>query len=139
MTPEQKTLRARIAAHERWAQTPDRTAATAAARLAAVTRWERQVDPDGILDPRERSQRAESAKKAYYVQLALKSVQARAARAYGATTYRPTSPAERLAAADLARLELTISRGRSRAQELLAEAEAAERELNERKPAKDTP
>jgi len=77
MTPEQRTLRARLAAHSKWAQTPNRTAATAAARAATAGRWERQVDPEGLLDPQERARLADSAKKAYFVRLALKSSVAR--------------------------------------------------------------
>ena len=94
LTPEQRTLRARLAAYSKWAQTSDRSAATAAARAGQEGRWERQVDPQGLLDPQERARLAESAKKAYFVQLAYKS-----------------------------------SRARSRAKDLVAEAEAAEAEL----------
>jgi hypothetical protein len=39
--------------------------------------WERQVDPDGVLDPQERARRAGHAKKAHFARLALKSAQAR--------------------------------------------------------------
>jgi hypothetical protein len=45
---------------------------------------ERQVDPDGVLDPVERARRAKHAKKAYFIDLALKSAKARAARKAGA-------------------------------------------------------
>jgi len=71
------SLKARAAAHTRWAKTPDRAAATSAARTAALDRFERQVDPDGTLDPRTRAMLAESAKKAYFAQLALRSAMAR--------------------------------------------------------------
>jgi hypothetical protein len=80
-TPENRALAARIAAHTRWAAEPDRTAATAPARRAAWDRFERQVDPDGILPAAERAKRAESARKAYYLGLALKSAKARRSRA----------------------------------------------------------
>lgn len=73
-------LRARIAAGERWAKEPDRTAATAAARSAFMDRFSKQVDPDGQLDPAERERRAESAKRAHFARMALKSAQARARR-----------------------------------------------------------
>lgn len=79
-TPGERSLQARQAAHTRWAYTGDRTAATAAARTAATLRFEQQVDPDGELDPRERALRAESARKAYFAQLARKSAKARRAR-----------------------------------------------------------
>lgn len=39
MASTDRTLRARIAAHERWAREPDRTAATAAARQANADRY----------------------------------------------------------------------------------------------------
>jgi hypothetical protein len=80
LTPEQRTLRARLAAHESWAATEDPTARTAPAREAFLDRFERQVDPDAVLDPVERARRAEHAKKAYFVRLALSSSQARHAR-----------------------------------------------------------
>ncbi|MDI3315904.1 MAG: hypothetical protein QJR12_16990 [Mycobacterium sp.] len=78
MTPQQRVLRARIAAHVRWSRCEDRAAATAPARAAFNDRWERQVDPDGVLDPHERAIRAEHARKAYFTALAMKSVKARA-------------------------------------------------------------
>lgn len=77
LTPEERALRARIAAHEKWAQTPDRTAATAAARRGFESRWERQVDPEGKLDPAARLAMAESAKKAHYLRMALASARKR--------------------------------------------------------------
>jgi len=81
MTPAEKSLRGRAASHASWARTPDRAARTAKARQAATDRFERQVDPDGVLAPAERARRAASARKAYFATLALKSVQARRARA----------------------------------------------------------
>lgn len=72
-----ETLVARAHAHKRWAKTPDRTAATAPARAAFLDRFEREVDPDGTLDPQTRAKLAESAKKAYFAQLAARSVRAR--------------------------------------------------------------
>jgi hypothetical protein len=78
LTPEQLTLRARLAAHESWAATADPTARTAPARAAFLDRFERQVDPDGVLDPVDRARRAEQAKKAYFLRLAFQSAKARA-------------------------------------------------------------
>lgn len=71
---------ARALAHRSWAKTSDRSARTAAARAAADRRFERQVDPDGVLDPRERAERAESARKAFYAGIAVASAEARRAR-----------------------------------------------------------
>lgn len=79
-SPSQRALRARVAAHTRWSQTPDRAAATAPARQAQLDRFDKQVDPDGTLPPKVRAVLAESAKKAFYTALALKSAQARGRR-----------------------------------------------------------
>lgn len=81
LTPAERSMRARAATHTRWAAEADRSAATAAARAAFLDRFERQVDPDGTLDPAERARRAEHARKAYFAQLALKSSKARRRRA----------------------------------------------------------
>lgn len=83
LTPELRTLRSQIAAHESWARTPDRSARTAAARQAMLEKFEKQVDPDGTLLPAERAKRAENLRKAHYARLALKSAQARRRRAQG--------------------------------------------------------
>ncbi len=80
LTPAQRTLRAKIAAHHSWTNTPDRLARTAAARKAAWDRFDKQVDPDGSLPPEERAQRARNARSAYFSGLALRSSQARAAK-----------------------------------------------------------
>lgn len=80
VTPEERIRNGRIGAHIRWANTDDRTAATAPARQAFADRWDKQVDPDGVLTPKERHLRAEHAKKAYFLQLAAKSAKARAKR-----------------------------------------------------------
>lgn len=76
-TPEDRALVARIAAHQSWANTADPAARTAPARKAALDRFEREVDPDGVLPAAERARRAEHARKAYFTRLALKSAQAR--------------------------------------------------------------
>jgi hypothetical protein len=80
LSPELRSLRAQIAAHESWARTPDRSARTANARKAMLDKFERQVDPDGKLPPAERAKRAEHARKAHFKRLALKSAQARLRR-----------------------------------------------------------
>jgi len=83
LTPTERSLRGRMAAHASWANTPDRSARTAAARQAALDRFERDVDPGGTLPPAERALRAENARKAYYSGLALKSAKARRGRKGG--------------------------------------------------------
>ena len=81
MTPEERSLRARMGGYASWANTSDPASRTAPARAAFQDRFERQVDPDGSLPVAERRRRAEAAKKAYYTGLALKSAQARRKRA----------------------------------------------------------
>lgn len=77
LTPEQRSLRARIAAHSLHAHIADPSAHTAPARRAFLDRFEREVDPNGVLPEVERRRRAEHARKAYFAKLALKSAQAR--------------------------------------------------------------
>lgn len=79
-THDDRVLQARIAVHTSWAQTPDRAARTAKARAALTSKFERQVDPDGVLPPKERARRAEHARKAHFARLALKSAKARRRR-----------------------------------------------------------
>jgi hypothetical protein len=72
-----RSLIARLAAHESWANTADPSARTAPARRAMLDRFERQIDPDGVLSPTERARREWHARKAYFARLALRSAQAR--------------------------------------------------------------
>lgn len=74
LTPSQRTLRARAAAFALHAKGGTSTKAGTAAFLA---RFEREVDPTGILTPVERARRAEFARKAYFSRLALKASRAR--------------------------------------------------------------
>jgi hypothetical protein len=83
-TPTERKLIAQIAAEESWSRTEDRSARTAPARAAALERFEREVDPEGLLTQAERAKRAEHARKAYFKRLALKSAQARRNRKCGA-------------------------------------------------------
>lgn len=75
--PAERALWSRVGAHKSWANTDDRTARTAPARQAFIDRFEKQVDPEGKLPTAERAKRAENARKAYYSELALKSVRSR--------------------------------------------------------------
>lgn len=72
-----RSMTAKLAAHESWARTPNRSARTAKARAALQAKFEREVDPDGTLPLAERARRAEHARKAYYTRLALKSAKSR--------------------------------------------------------------
>ncbi len=76
-TPEQRSLRARLAAHSLHAQVADPRAHTAPARDAFMGRFEREVDPGGLLPPAERARRAGHARSAYFARLALASSKAR--------------------------------------------------------------
>jgi hypothetical protein len=75
--PEERVLRARLAAHESWANTTDPTARTEPARTAFQNRFLEQVDPEGRLSSEERERRAESARKAYYTRLSFEAAVAR--------------------------------------------------------------
>src|SRR4051794_18116385 len=77
---DDRILRARMAAHLLHAQVADPAKHTAPARAAFLSRFEREVDPDGVLDAADRARRAEHAKKAYFLRLALASSKARAAK-----------------------------------------------------------
>lgn len=79
LTPEQRSLRARIAAHTLHATHDPRTTSKAG-RDAFLASFERKVDPDGALDDAERRRRAESLKRAYFARLAFMSVAARQRR-----------------------------------------------------------
>ena len=80
LTPEQRSLRARLAAHSLHAQV-DSVAHTAPAREAFLARFEAEVDPEGILPEAERRRRADQARSAYFARLALASSRARSQRA----------------------------------------------------------
>jgi hypothetical protein len=72
-----KNISRRIAAEISWARTHDRATRTLPARETFLKRFEKEVDPDGVLSPEERRQRAEHAKRAYMLQLAKRSAAAR--------------------------------------------------------------
>jgi len=67
--PSERQLAARIAAHEGWALTEDRTARTAPGRAAFAAKFLAEAGGDPI--------RAEHLRRAHYLRLALKSAQAR--------------------------------------------------------------
>lgn len=62
LTPEERTLRARLGAYRLHAlHDPKET--TKKARAAFATRFEREVDPEGVLPSSERARRAEAARR----------------------------------------------------------------------------
>ena len=77
-------MNAKLAVYTAWSNTTDRTARTEPARRANARRYERQVDPDGVLSPDERAKRAESARMAHMYRMALASHKARRLRAHAA-------------------------------------------------------
>jgi hypothetical protein len=83
LTPAQRTQRARIGAFELHAQRDPRitTASARAASPGQLPYWERIVDPEGQLEPPERTRRAEFKRRAHFARLALKSAQSRRAKA----------------------------------------------------------
>jgi len=84
LSPSERSLRARQAAHAMHSRVVDPAAHTQRARKTFLDRFEAQVDPNGALPPDERSRRAEHARKAYFTALALKSAKARRGRSAGA-------------------------------------------------------
>lgn len=72
-----RVLIARIAAAERWARTADRVAATEPARRGLRARFEREVDPDGVLTIAERARRADALFAAHMLRLSRASAVAR--------------------------------------------------------------
>lgn len=79
MTPEERSLRGRIGAHAQHAKHPiEKT--TAAGLAAAFSRFEKEVDPEGVLDPKERRRRANHAQREHMLRISLLSAKARKRR-----------------------------------------------------------
>src|SRR6266540_7302608 len=72
LSPTERVLRARAAAHAKHAQ-HDPRAAMDKARAVFLATFERQVDPEGLLPPVERQRRAEQLRSAHFARLALAS------------------------------------------------------------------
>jgi hypothetical protein len=100
ISPSDRSLRARIAAHARWAAEADRAAATEPGRRAFQDRFDRQVDPDGVLPPEERARRAAHARSAYFSSLALKSARSRRAQRRSPSASRLADATARSSAAE---------------------------------------
>jgi hypothetical protein len=83
LSPEQRIMRARMGGLATAARHDMRehTKPARAASPAALTYFEHKVDPEGVLSPNERTRRATAAKRLHFAGLALKSSQARKARA----------------------------------------------------------
>jgi hypothetical protein len=82
MSPAERTLRARKAAHARWSKhSSDEHAKKMRAGLEQ--KFLDEVDPDRTLPEDERYRRAEHARKAFYTDLAYRSARARSLKAGG--------------------------------------------------------
>ena len=85
LDPAERTLRARIAAHESWAATTNRSARTAPARAALEAKFLEQAGGDPV--------RAAHLRKAHFARLALKSAKSRR-KAKSLTTVAEAADAE---------------------------------------------
>jgi hypothetical protein len=83
ITAEQRKLRSQAANLARWSRVPpsQRAAQTQAARDALQAKYERQVDPDGLLPEAERREMARLAQRADLARRALKASRARSLHA----------------------------------------------------------
>lgn len=79
LTPEQRSMRARIAAHARWSKEDPKPNADRG-QAGLLLRFEREADPEGVLAPEERRRRAESRRREHMTRLAFQSSKARGHR-----------------------------------------------------------
>lgn len=79
LTPSERTLRARLAAHTLHSLY-DSKELTKPARAKFEQRFLDEVDPERTLTEAERNRRAQRARAAYFTRLAMKSAQARRRR-----------------------------------------------------------
>jgi hypothetical protein len=87
LSPEERVLRAQLAAHKLHGSRDSREL-TKSARAAFLSKFELEVDPEGKLPPDERHRRAEHAKKAHFYAMALQSARARREKATRSTRAR---------------------------------------------------
>jgi hypothetical protein len=88
LTPEERRLRARAAAHARWSRPGARERQRESIRAARLRHHERLVDPEGVLDEVERVLLAEHSLRAEMMGLALRSAKARRQRPSSKSTRR---------------------------------------------------
>lgn len=82
MSESLTTLRGRLGAYALHASHDPRET-TRHGRAAFLKKFEDEVDPEGVLSPEERARRAQYARRAYFVRLAMASAKARRARKAG--------------------------------------------------------
>ena len=80
LSPSERRLRAQKAGLTGWANTVDRSARGRHANAGLLAKYERQADPDGTMDPRERAKRASTLLKQHYADMRWKAVEARRRR-----------------------------------------------------------
>ena len=80
LTPSERSMRARMAAHISHSR-HDPKERTQAARDKFDERFLNEVDPERVLTEAERLRRADHARKAYFTKLALRSAQVRRSKA----------------------------------------------------------
>ena len=76
LSPQERSLRARLAAQTRWAHQDSREG-TRKARETFLASFLDRVDPDRVLPDEERLRRAESLRKAHFTRMALASARSR--------------------------------------------------------------
>lgn len=79
-SPQDRVLRARIAASERWGHTHDRVRATEPARRGLLAKFERLADPDNELPADERARCAEHLMRAHMMRMSRAAAAARRRR-----------------------------------------------------------
>lgn len=81
MDPEERSLRAQVAAHESWAQTTDRQARIKPALDGQIAKFAREADPDGVMSPEQRAAAARNRQLAHMARMRLaRATKARRAR-----------------------------------------------------------
>jgi hypothetical protein len=85
LSPEQRSLRAKAAAHVMHSRNDSREL-TKAARSGFAASFERMADPEGLLSEEERRRRADHLMRAHMAKLSLKASKARGKKAASATT-----------------------------------------------------
>lgn len=83
LTSTERSIRAQMAAHARWAREPDRLAATAPGRRAAFEKLLDEVDPQRVLTEAERLKRVKNAQQAQMARVRLAASKSRRRAAAG--------------------------------------------------------
>lgn len=77
--PAERRRRSSIAGLTGWANTKDRRARARHAGAGLYRKFEREVDPDGTMPPRERAARAKTLYKLHLAKMTQRSIEARRA------------------------------------------------------------